>query len=277
MAKKRSAADEGQVLLFPDLRIPASDRSGKRLSKARADTTGRPAAVLSGTFRKDTKGLKQAYEELADSGFDVLSPSNVDIASEQDGFVFMQGEEHEAPDVIEGRHLEAITRAQFVWLHAPDGYVGPSAALEIGFARASGIPVFCQNQVESEAFRPLVTVMPSPARVASLLRTHELSPPAPAVRSFQAYYARAALERGYERENAQNCLLLMLEEFGELARAIRKKEGLKRSSKAAVSDQAQELADVFIYVVHMANILNLDLADAVRAKERINIQRFLAM
>jgi NTP pyrophosphatase (non-canonical NTP hydrolase) len=42
------------------------------------------------------------------------------------------------------------------------------------------------------------------------------------------------------------------------------------------SSEAHELADVFLYVVHMANVLDLDLANIVRDKEIVNLQKFLA-
>jgi NTP pyrophosphatase (non-canonical NTP hydrolase) len=67
----------------------------------------------------------------------------------------------------------------------------------------------------------------------------------------------------------------MLEEFGELARALRKRNKLRRDSKGRVGHEEQELADIFIYVVHMANVLGVDLAEAVHKKEQLNIQRFL--
>ena len=47
----------------------------------------------------------------------------------------------------------------------------------------------------------------------------------------------------------------MLEEFGEFARAIRKRQNLRRDSKGRVGQEEHELADIFIYVVHMANVL----------------------
>ena len=67
----------------------------------------------------------------------------------------------------------------------------------------------------------------------------------------------------------------MLEEFGELARALRKHEQLTRHGADLATNEALELADVFIYVVHMANILNLDLSQAVQQKELINIQKLI--
>ena len=67
----------------------------------------------------------------------------------------------------------------------------------------------------------------------------------------------------------------MVEEVRELPRAVRKKEKLKRYGAAIRQDEALELADVFIYVVHLANILRVDLSKVVRVKELLNIEKWL--
>lgn len=67
----------------------------------------------------------------------------------------------------------------------------------------------------------------------------------------------------------------MIEEVGELARAIRKREKLIRHGPSGRVNESQELADVFMYVIHMANILGLDLGSAVRDKELLNITKFV--
>src|SRR5215204_1733208 len=35
--------------------------------------------VLCGTYRKDVEGLRRSFEQLKDLGFNVLSPTNVDV------------------------------------------------------------------------------------------------------------------------------------------------------------------------------------------------------
>jgi len=231
--------------------------------------------VLSGTYRKEFETLKSTYEEFRDLGCTILSPSSVSIVREEDGFVYMQGEETETPEKIEGRHLEAIQRASFVWLHAPEGYVGPTAALEIGFANAAGVPVYAQNVPIDKTLQSFVRLVDSPAMVLDIRPEHP-DPPAPALKAFQEYYKRAAVQRGYTKEKPKDCLLLMVEEVGELARALRKREKLVRHGAYGGSNEAHELADVFLYVVHMANVLGLDLASIVREKEFINVEKFLA-
>lgn len=275
---KRQASTTSQIVLFPtrDEAVGEDLSSGSPSTSTDATSVGLETTqiVISGSFRKDLAGLSREFDELRDLGFQILSPTNTTAVSEEDGFVFMKGEETSAPESIELRHLDAIRRAAFVWLHAPDGYVGPSAALEVGFARAFGIPVYSRTIPAEKVLQNLVSMVSSPSDLMAGLRRHPV-PPLPAVQPFQNYYAHAAVRRGYQKESPQDTLLLMLEEFGEFARAIRKRKKLRRDSKGAIAQEEHELADIFIYVVHMANVLGIDLADAVFKKENINIQRFL--
>ena len=67
----------------------------------------------------------------------------------------------------------------------------------------------------------------------------------------------------------------MVEEVGELARAIRKKGNLKRHGRPIREDEGLELADVFIYVIHLANVLGVNLSQVVKQKELLNIEKLL--
>lgn len=280
----------GQIVLFPG--APGDTKSSDAGSVAGTLTGGAatardlmPAApgsdlaqcqvVLSGSYRKDFEALRAMYEELRDLGCQVLSPSNVIAVRETDGFVFMEGEESQLPDAIETRHLDAIQRANFVWLHAPQGYVGPTASLEIGFARAIGVPVFSKEPVKDPVIHSFVEVISSPAAAIETIKSHGSPIPRPALVAFQHYYRRVALQRGYKSESPKDCLLLMVEEVGELAREIRKRERLVRHGPPSVSSESKELADIFLYVIHMANVLDVDLSKIVQEKELINLQRFL--
>src|SRR5207237_6134300 len=235
---KRHAQSTGQIVLFPTPGEWAGEASANFGTSELVVSAERPPVIIpetaeivvSGSFRKDLAGFTREFEELRDLGFRILSPTNTRAVSEEDGFVFMEGEETAAPETIELRHLDAIQRSAFVWLHAPEGYVGPSAALEVGFARASGIPVYSRVAPTERVLQNLVQTVSSPSQLVTVLKSHPV-PPLPAVQPFQKYYARAAVRRGYEKESAQDTLLLMLEEFGELARALRKRQKLRRDSK----------------------------------------------
>ncbi len=281
MAKQKGGP--AQVYQFPlplepyesSVDVSPAPREARVLGVGAGTKTLRTEVVISGTYRKDNEGLKLVYAELQDLGCRVLSPTSVQVTSEVDGFVFMEGEQRELPESIELRHLNAIQEAQFVWLHAPEGYVGLSAALEVGFAHAIGIPVYSRTNVSDPILATFVARVASPREVIDDLGSQNLQIPSPAVQAFQKYYKRAAVQRGYGNESARDTLLLMVEEVGELARAIRKKEKLQRHGKAIREDEALELADVFIYVVHLANVLGVNLSQVVKQKELLNIDKLL--
>jgi NTP pyrophosphatase (non-canonical NTP hydrolase) len=270
----------GQIVLFPSATTLVEEEAGS-ISQTRGEAPATEAlnlhlpVVLSGSYRKDFEGLRRTYEELQDLGCRVLSPSSVTAVNEIDGFVYMKGEEVQNPEDIETRHLNAIQSSNFVWLHCPNGYLGPTAAAEVGFANAVGVPVYAREAPSDKGMKLLVRVVNSPLQAVETRRGHQ-EPPAPALKAFQEYYKRVAIQRGYAKERPKDCLLLMVEEIGELARALRKREKLVRHGTFQGTNEAHELADVFLYVVHMANALGLDLSSVVREKEFINLEKFLA-
>ena len=282
--RKRTLGEYGQGLLFA---VPAANADTEQKTSSEPAVTQpamdrrppfsgepRPSVVICGSFRKDTQGLSKLREQFLDLHYSILSPLNVDIRREEDGFVYMRGEESQTPETLERRHLDAIERADIVWLHAPDGYVGLSASLEIGYATAVGTPVFSVVPPQDPILKTLVRLVDRPDLLVSTRSNMSPDIPKPGIARFQTYYRKVAIQRGYEQESAQNCLLLMVEEIGELARGIRRDQKLTRHHPSS-SESLQELADVFIYVVHMANILNADLAEIVKDKEAANWARFL--
>jgi NTP pyrophosphatase (non-canonical NTP hydrolase) len=202
-----------------------------------------------------------------------LSPASLDFVDEIDGFVFTDGETHDSPAAIEARHVAAIRLADFVWLHAPGGYVGPSAALELGIAHSLDIPVYAAERPSDRALAQFVTEVSTPLDAVAAARRKGVRTPASPLRDLQGYYERVAADRGFDSESAQDAMLLLTEEVGELARAIRQHVGLTRAG-AEPGDPGTELADVQLYILHLANITGVDLAGAVVAKEQINHARY---
>jgi NTP pyrophosphatase (non-canonical NTP hydrolase) len=80
-------------------------------------------------------------------------------------------------------------------------------------------------------------------------------------------------ERGFtERGVIQQCLLLG-EEVGELFKAVRKHEQMRTATTSLTGSVDEELADILIYVCAIANRLNINLDEALRAKEEYNNTR----
>ena len=119
-----------------------------------------PRAVLCGSYKRDRDGLFRAYDELIVTGCQVLSPRRMQFDDDA-AFVRDAAEQGISPQAIEACHLSAIRQADFVMLYAPGGYVGLSAAMEIGFATAQDCPVFSRTAPQDIAVQGLVRVVPS--------------------------------------------------------------------------------------------------------------------
>lgn len=242
-------------------------------ARSRVEVPARPRAVLCGSYRRDVPGLREAHRLLLDSGCDLLSPASVAFVGEVDGFVLTAAELEGSPATIEAQHIGAIREADFVWLHDPDGYVGPSAALEVGIAHSLDIPIYAAARPNDITIAEFVIVVPEPAVAAAAARQLGARTPSAPLRDLQRYYARVAAERGFDGESARDTLLLLVEEVGELARSVRRSVGLARAD-ARETDPAAELADVQLYVLHLSNAMGVDLAHAVSAKEQVNHIRY---
>lgn len=224
--------------------------------------------VLCGSFRRDEQRLRSSFDTLS-ALYEVLSPLSVDFVDPSAEFVRLPGEQDEAIADIEEKHLNAIAQSDFVWLHAPGGYVGASAAMEIGHANALGIPVYSADTPTDATLASFVLVVDSPVAIPTGFKADA----GKSIRSLQAYYGRAAHRRGWSDESPRDTLLLLTEELGELARAVRKSEGISRDGDWNEINLGHELADVQLYLLHLANGVGVDLARAVTEKERINAQR----
>jgi len=246
---------------------PTTARETDWTPKPRASSDGGVTAVLCGSFRRDVEGLRSDYRSLVEMGCRVLSPLTLDWALERDGFVFSAAEEAEDPRDIEQRHLTAMRQAHFVWLHSPAGYVGRSAAMEVGYAHALGLPIFTRTLPEDITLAGLVRRIDAAGMAIATIRSGDISAPAYGLDALQRYYQRAAEARGWSHEAVQECLAFLQGELEELTEAI-------RVNGQGSYEAALEMADVQLYVAHLANITGIDLARAVVEKEHINTERF---
>jgi NTP pyrophosphatase (non-canonical NTP hydrolase) len=238
------------------------------LTQAEADPDKPPlTVVLCGSFRRAPDMLRADYDALLGEGCRVLSPLDIDWTVEEAGFVYSAEEVGDDPQEIEERHLRAMQAAHFVWLHLPDGYVGRSAAMELGYAHACGLRVFARQLPTDITLAPLVTTAGSPAAAAAAVYEEGAQAPSRGLLSLQHYYRRASEARGWTNEDAEQCLTLLSAELEELKSAV----SLSGASSTAAS---AEMADVQLYLVHLANIAGIDLGTAVAEKERINSLRF---
>lgn len=92
----------------------------------------------------------------------------------------------------------------------------------------------------------------------------------------QKYIQKVIQLRGFGDQSTQASLLLLLEEVGELAKAIRKNTKGMSVDNSRISNYdtiESEVADVLIVLISICNSLGIDLFDALKEKERVNCER----
>lgn len=90
---------------------------------------------------------------------------------------------------------------------------------------------------------------------------------------YQRLIRQLVVERGFEEETASQVFTLLVEEVGELAKAIRKVNGQKTGAHSRGHNLSEEAAEVFWLLLHLCNILDINLAAAFAAKEAKNQDR----
>ncbi len=98
-------------------------------------------------------------------------------------------------------------------------------------------------------------------------------PDNPNLAALQKYVEQLEQERGFTESTLQQQCLQLGEEVGELFKAIRKHQNMRLDPNSKVGTPDEELADILIYLLAIANRLDIDLEQALRAKEEINKTR----
>ena len=90
-------------------------------------------------------------------------------------------------------------------------------------------------------------------------------------------YINDVLElRGFNSQSAQDKMLLLTEEIGELAKAVRKSATsmpIDYEKMQNYDTVESEVADVFIVLLSLCNVFKIDIYEAFIAKEKENTER----
>ena len=117
------------------------------------------------TGRARSEARSKFHDELVDGdrhvGVHVLSPADPRIVAAQGEFLFVASDPIRSVRLVQDRHLESIRASDFLWVVCPDGYVGQSASMEIGFAAAVGVPILASRAPNDLTLRQYVQVVSS--------------------------------------------------------------------------------------------------------------------
>jgi NTP pyrophosphatase (non-canonical NTP hydrolase) len=101
-------------------------------------------------------------------------------------------------------------------------------------------------------------------------------PTSDSLKLMQDYVWQINKERGFNTTDPTKKLLMLTEEVGELAKAVRKNAGLTFTDTTRRTEAAEEIADVLIVLLSLATMLDVDAYEAFLAKETKNRERVWA-
>ncbi len=137
--------------------------------------------VVIGSYRRDFVALMQLCRRLEERGHVVVHPpSSARITGDTNGFVRLSTDPSDRVADVQEQVFRLIDQADLVVLCCPDGRVGSSAALEVGYALSSDVAVVPTEQPLDETLRALLEGVP--ARTRMLLGLSPLSGSRPETR-----------------------------------------------------------------------------------------------
>lgn len=112
--------------------------------------------VISGSFRKFYNDIAKLAGEFESRGMKVLSPKISRVKNPGEDFIILESDETSDIKELEQQHLNAIQEANFLYVYNPDGYLGQSTTLEIGYALGLGKPVYAFEKPSDETLSRFV-------------------------------------------------------------------------------------------------------------------------
>lgn len=234
-------------------------------------------ATISGSFRKFLKEIKEYIREFEKNGVTILSPNVSKIKNENNEFIYFKSDKRKPIKIIEKTHLLNISHSDFLFIVNPNGYIGTSSLLEIGYALANNKKIFSSNSPNDVLLKDILISNKTIPEILEIIPSKKLENNFQASRdlfNLQKYMRRKVIERGFENESERDVLLLLVEEIGELSRIIRLYSGLKVKrqilNKQNLYKIEEELADIFIYLLILANKYGINLYESFKSKELEN-------
>ncbi|OGH07215.1 MAG: hypothetical protein A2171_01660 [Candidatus Levybacteria bacterium RBG_13_35_9] len=112
------------------------------------------SCVISGSFGKFKPEIDRAIDNFRDLGVTVLAPGKGWLYippqrqySRSAFFRPLHSEVGRTIKQIEDEFLDAIRNSDFLYVVNPDGFIGQTVGMEIGFAVACDKPVYSQKQI----------------------------------------------------------------------------------------------------------------------------------
>ena len=111
------------------------------------------SAGLIGSFRQYYAQVRRAAVELEAAGVVIKSPSIAMIVNPGDSYIRFDSDSPDCSDLlIQAATFDRLFTSDFVYVVAPEGYVGRATCYELGQIHARGIPVFYSEHPDDVPF-----------------------------------------------------------------------------------------------------------------------------
>jgi nucleoside 2-deoxyribosyltransferase len=127
------------------------------------------SVVISGSFRKHFSGIQSTLTAFEEVGIKVLSPHRAKVVNPGEEFAILESDDTSDPETLQQRHFDAITAADALYVFNPEGYVGASATMELGWALALGKPVFAKEVAADFTLKLFCKNVLTPAQIRDVL------------------------------------------------------------------------------------------------------------
>ena len=105
--------------------------------------------VVHGSFGRHFNEIRSAMQTFKQAGIKVIAPESDEITAIKGSFLLLEDEENLDPRFVELRYLHQLHKLGengFSYFVNPGGYLGRSAAYELGIAQATNVPCYFSHK-----------------------------------------------------------------------------------------------------------------------------------
>jgi hypothetical protein len=107
---------------------------------------------ICGSYHRHLREMRKLISGCKQVRIQVLIPKYAVKKFSTQGFVYLRGE-NGTPKSLQEKNFGAISKSSFILVVNPKGYIGSSTSMEIGYAIAKGIPIFCTDKPSDYIFQ----------------------------------------------------------------------------------------------------------------------------
>lgn len=135
--------------------------------------------ILHGSFGRHFTEIQKVAAIFEAAGIDVLAPKLTELSSETEGFALFADEVGQDPRHIELlylQHLKELGQEGFSYFVNVDGYLGTSAAYELGIAQITNTRCFYQEKLRDHPAYVHKNAVWQPQALADYIQEHKALP-----------------------------------------------------------------------------------------------------